>query len=98
KPPSPQPLEAASLNSNDDCVRGARGVDHGQPYKARAGRIDQAQAPSVDLAARRSVDHDSHRQHSAGDLDGHGGSLTAARSIHVDPAAIKGELDVERLL
>jgi hypothetical protein len=35
------------LNSDDNCVRGARRVDHGQSYKARPGRIDQTlTAPS----------------------------------------------------
>ncbi|MGY3649394.1 hypothetical protein ACVWWR_007168 [Bradyrhizobium sp. LM3.2] len=82
------------MNSNDNCVRGARGVDDGQPRKARTGRIDQALAPSVDLAERHSVNHDGHGQDAAGDLDRHGCAALATRPIDIDPRAVQRELDV----
>ena len=42
------------MNSDDNCVRGAFGVHYRQSGKARAGRIDQALAPTIDFTQETS--------------------------------------------
>src|SRR5260370_33478159 len=57
KPLSGQPVSAVLLDSDDNCVRGARGIYHGQSGKARSGRIDQTLAPAVDFTHPATVHH-----------------------------------------
>ena len=86
------------MNSDDNCVRSAGGVDHGQSGKARARRLDQAPASTVDFTHRDAVHQHRHRQHAAGDPDRHGRELGAGGTVNVDPRAVQWKLDVRRLL
>src|SRR5215472_15718892 len=98
KPSAGQPLSRSLLDSYNNCVRGARRVNHGKPRKARNGRIDQALAPAIDLADGAAVDQDGHRNRPSGDTDRHDGAIWSVGAIDVDPRAIERELDVKCLL
>src|SRR5262249_11850490 len=86
------------LYSHDNCVRRARGIDHGQPRKARPRRIDQALAATVDLAGGTPIDHHSHRQSAAGDPDRHRGDIASTGPVDINAGAVERKLDMQRML
>jgi len=98
KPSAGQPLSRSLLDSYNNCVRGARGINHGKPRKARTGRIDQALAPAIDFADGTAVDQHGHLKRPSGDTDRHDRGIGSVGAIDVDPRAVERELDVERLL
>ena len=99
KPTVPQPVSVALLNSDDNCVRRASRVHHGEADKARPRRIDQPLPSAIEVTRGHSIDQHRHRQHPSRYLDWDCRiPLRWVGRAGVDPRAVQRKLNLERAI